>query len=137
MICGFTAAWASGIDYPTYQPPHSEREEGRGYKYIDAEKKEHTTFSSTSIEMSGAQTASREYFVPVSALTVTGGVTTEDGESEDSDRPRVRRIGGRPGAGTQPVEDIPSPIGDSPWLLMVLLGALYAVYRARNTQKVK
>ncbi len=136
MLCGITAAaWASGIDFPTYQPRHTEREEER--EYLDMGQKEATTFSSTSIERNGQST--REYFVPVSALTVTGGVTTEDGGSEDSDsgRPGVRRIGHNPGGTADPAEPKPIvPLGNIPWLLMVMLALGYVAirtYRTRNS----
>lgn len=138
MVCGLTtAAWASGIDFPTYEPRHTEREEGR--EYLDMEQKQATTFSSTSVETNGQ--ATREYFVPVSALTVTGGITTEDGGSEDSGRPGVRRIGGRPGGGgynpedPNPADDM--PVGDTPWLFMLVITAVFVTLRARKLRSDK
>lgn len=139
---------AAQIDYPTYNGP-SRSIDQNAWSPSDAamyeyEEERQSSFNSTSPYTrqidpnlyrsvnSMAQEASniREYSLPVSAVTVTGGVTTFDANGE-SETPGVRRISGRPGYDPA-VPDNPYPIGDAPWLFMLLIAAGYVVYAYRR-----
>ena len=73
------------------------------------------------------------YTVPVAASAVTGGVTTYDIPENHSGPRRIRR------PGEDPVDPTPAPdmpIGNTPWLLMLLMALGYTatrIYRTKNS----
>lgn len=153
-VLAFAAAitvTAEAVDYPTYKPSTPQYSTP---VYSTAEAAQGNTqgasFNSTSsyskqldehaaqrtlnpYDVSGVQ-VNRSYSVPVAAQAIEGGVTTLDVAN-----PGPHRIGHRPGGGADPVEPDPSPdmpIGDTPWLIMMLLALGYIVtrvYRSRNS----
>lgn len=158
-VLGFAFATAVyAIDYPTYKGPTNQRVSSSGGVYSTAdqaiygdqmEQGKQATFNSTSPyskqmdpntyravnTMVPAGQYNREYSVPVSALSVSGGITTED--QEDA-QPGVRRVRHRPtdeGEPAVPAEPgSPLPVGDAPWLFMLLMAAAYAAFAYRRRQ---
>jgi len=150
------AAAAFAIDYPTYKGPSNQRTTYSGGVYSTAdqavygnqqEQQSQPSFNSTSPytkqidpntyrsvnTMIGEGQYSRQYSVPVSALSVTGGITTEDMEEAKTGVRRVRhRPGGEGETPTDPTSPPDMPVGDTPWLLMLLLAALYAALSFRS-----
>jgi len=155
LILALTLAFATNayaIDYPTYKGP-SQKPMMQGGVYSTADQaiygeQQNSSFQSTSSYskqldqntsrsvnvMAPADQYQRTYSVDVAALSVTGGVTTE--EQESASRQGVRRISGRPNPGDlsdpDPASDM--PVGDTPWLFMTLLLTAFAVFRIRKAQ---
>lgn len=151
LLCAFVAT-TMAVDYQTYKP-QSQQYQGAVYSTAEAaqgnvqntQNTQNATFSSTSAyskqleenasrpvnPMINVQT-DRAYTIPVAATGITGGVTTEDGKV-------IHRIGHRPDPSVDPEEPPANdemPIGDTPWLWMVLLALGYTafrVYRFRNS----
>lgn len=155
-VLAFAAAitvTAEAVDYPTYKPSTPQYSTP---VYSTAEAAQGNTqgasFNSTSsyskqldehaaqrtlnpYDVSGVQVR-RSYTVPVAAAEVKDGVTTLDVPNSGP-----HRIGHRPGdIGVEdPSEPDPQPdmpLGDTPWLWMVLMVLGYAgfrIYRFRNS----
>jgi len=137
---------ASAVDYPTYKPT-TPQYTAPVYSVADGSLDERQkSFSSTSpyskqldesatrhafnpYDASGMQ-VNRSYSVPVSALSVTGGITTDEQENANG----VRRVRHRPtedGHDAVPGEpESPLPVGDTPWFFMFLLALAFASFRA-------
>lgn len=150
VFCLTLTITASSIDYPTYNgPTHSVNPQAwspsdAAWQEEDEYNNNQSSFNSTSPytrqidpnmyrsvnTMNQEATSTREYSVPVSAVTVTGGVTTVDLNGENNVQ-GVRRISGRPDYNEEKPEN-PFPVGDAPWLFMLLMAAAYAAYSYRR-----
>lgn len=156
LILALTLAFATNayaIDYPTYKGP-TQKPMLQGGVYSTADQaiygeQQNSSFQSTSSyskqldqnnsrpvnTMAPGEQYQRSYSVDVAALSVTGGVTTED--NENTANSSVRRVRNRPDPSISledPDPDPDMPIGDTPWLFMALLLAAFAVFRVRKVQ---
>ena len=117
------------------------------------------TFGSTSAYLSGGRAAdfgASSAMRPSGAMAYTSGVSMSGSMSAISasnfetlnseggacynparDGSAIRRVG-RPGSGSggTGVSDPQSPVGDTPWIIMALLGILYLI-RSKKRKKVK
>lgn len=152
VFCLTLTITASSIDYPTYNGPtrsvnHSAwSPSDAAWQEEDEYNNTQSSFNSTSPytrqidpnmyrsvnTMTQEATSTREYSVPVSAVTVTGGVTTVDLNGENNAQ-GVLRVRHRPdGDPNDNLDDPETPIGDAPWLFMLLMAAAYAAYSYRR-----
>lgn len=82
----------------------------------------------------GMRTSS--YSIPFAANGLSGGMTTYDVDYESESTSSMRRVRG---SGYNPgydEEEPGTPIGDIPWIMMLLLAGGYIVYTARKRQRL-
>ena len=83
----------------------------------------------------GWQTSS--YSVPFAANGLGGGMTTDDMYFESESTSSMRRVRGGSGYNPGYDEGEPGPIGDIPWIMMLLLAGGYIAYTTYSTRKRK
>lgn len=127
-FCGCLALFA--VEYKPYQPAQQAQIKGYNGNALNATAPTYQ-FNGTSSMMQGS------YTVPVAVMDPETMNMLEDPESSSG----PRRIGHRPGGDdpitpSEPDPQPDMPIGDTPWLIMILLALGYMatrVYRSRNS----
>ena len=112
----------SAVDYQPYRPSQAQMQ-GYDANALNAQAPDYQ-FGSTSAMTQG------DYTVSFAASDVAGGVTTVGEPSVVTSGPH--RIGGRPDYEEEDPEMF--PVGDTPWLWMLGMVALYAALRLRRTK---
>lgn len=114
---------AHAVDYQSYRPNPAQMQ-GYDANAINAQAPDYQFESTSSMTKGG-------YTVSFAASSVEGGITT-DGDT-DGPKSGPRNVHRPPSDDDDPRTD-PSPIGDTPWVLMALLAAVFVTVRLRKTK---